>query len=134
MRAQNYRKALLPTTVVLGGSVLAVVAGWGLPSKEESFTGFNPASATLAVLGLAFLIIWGLRKLSPHLQSTLPVATSSIRLRATCPLGQGTSLVLVEVEGEKFLLSSSRDRLELVARLSVEEKKLLQPQKEPSEQ
>jgi|GEM_PF-1816780 len=121
MRAQRGKRGRFTPLILAGGGLLALLGAWSLPSREGVMSGLNPAGGTIVAVGLAFLAIWGLRKLSPHLNQTLPAGTSSIKLKAVCPVSQGMALVLVEVEGEKFLLSSSREKLELIARLTSDE-------------
>ncbi len=132
MRAQSGRRGRFTPLMFAGGGLLALLGAWSLAPREGVLSGLNPAGGTIVAVGLAFLAIWGLRKLSPHLTQTLPSATSSIKLKAVCPVSQGMALVLVEVEGEKFLFSSSRERLELIARLSGDEGQSSSTQKECS--
>ncbi len=134
MRTQIVKRGRFTPLMLAAGGLLALLGAWSLPPREGVLHGLNPAGGTIVAVGLAFLAIWGLRKLSPHLNQTLPGATSCIKLRGVCPVNQGMVLVLVEVEGEKFLLSSSRERLELIARLPGDEGRSSSTQKERSVQ
>lgn len=107
--------------IALSLAVLAAgVVAWGLtlPSAGAISQGFQPLAATLLVVGLAFLATWGIGQLSLRVQGGELASPMLIHVRGVRPLGQGKALLVVDVDGERFLLCSGKDRVELLARLS----------------
>lgn len=113
--ALSKRSALLSLTALAAS---AAVLGM-LPRASGIFPqGTQPLSAILLVLGLAFLVTWAVGKLGKRVQGAVGLGCPvPIQVTGVKALGQGKTLLVVEVEGERFLLSSGKDGVELLARL-----------------
>lgn len=91
-------------------------AGFALPGNLSR--GLEPLGGILLVMGLAFLVPWTLRSLGSRLPQSPGLQNSLIQVKGAKPVGQGRTLLVVEVEGERFLLCSGRENVELLAKLS----------------
>jgi hypothetical protein len=100
--------------VMVGATVLARSDGPGpIPGGAQA------VGALLLVLGVAFVGIHGLKRWSKVAARPAEGASVPIQVLGVRGLGDGRSLVVVDVEGERFLLSSGRDALKLLARISA---------------
>jgi flagellar biogenesis protein FliO len=108
-----------PVGLILSAAGMGA-ALWMIRSSLPAGTsrGLESLGAILFVLGLAFLAPWGLKLISSRLQQGTGASDLPIHVRGVRPMGQGRSLLVVEVEGERFLLCSGKERMELVAKLS----------------
>jgi flagellar biogenesis protein FliO len=108
-----------PVGLILSAAGMGA-ALWMIRSRVPAgtSTGLESMGAILLVLGLAFLAPWALRLISNRLHQGAGASDLPIQVRGVRPMGQGRSLLIVEVEGERFLLCSGKERMELVAKLS----------------
>jgi flagellar biogenesis protein FliO len=72
-------------------------------------------SAVIVVLGLLALTAFGMRKLMPRIARA---TGKEMAVQESLPLGQGRMLHLVNVGGRKLLISSTKERVTMLADLS----------------
>lgn len=92
--------------------------------------GLEPLGGILLVMGLAFLVPWALKSLGNRLPQGSGFQTSLIEVKGAKAVGQGRTLLVVEVEGERFLLCSGKENVELLAKLSNAQHGPSSPQEE----
>lgn len=111
-----------PLTWILSLAGLGAVL-WGVGSGFSGSLpkGLEPLGGILFVMGLAFLVPWGIKSMGSRLPQGPGVQGSLIQIRGIKAVGQGRTLLVVDVEGERFLLCSGKENLELLARLSAVE-------------
>ena len=78
--------------------------------------------ALFVVLGVLFLASNLARKFSSRLKGVLPKSSVKIEVAGTKGIGGGRVLLVVEVAGESFLLSSGKEGVAMLARLAPEER------------
>lgn len=120
----------------LGWIIFAAVGGavfWGAASAFPGnlSRGLEPLGGILLVIGLAFLVPWTLKSLGNRLPQNSFLQGSLIEVKGAKPVGQGRTLLVVEVEGERFLLCSGKENVEFLAKLSNAQKEGPMQEEEP---
>jgi flagellar biogenesis protein FliO len=88
-------------------------------ASDTASNGLRAAAALLVVLGIAFLGTHGLKSWSQRGHGQARGASVPIHVLGAKGLGDGRSLLVVEVEGDRFLISQGRDAVVLLAQLSA---------------
>lgn len=110
------RPALLWALLALGG-----LAAGGLllniDAQKPLGGGLRAVAALVFVLGVLFVGSTLVKKFSSRLGRVVPRSTVDIEVKGTRGIGSGRWLLVVQVAGESFLISSGRDGVELLAKL-----------------
>ncbi len=117
MNQSLYVKRRPLTWILLAAVMGALLWAMGSGFPKQVPRALEPLGGILFVTGLAFLVPWALKSIGNRLPQGTGLQGSLIEIKGAKPVGQGRSLLVVEVEGEKFLLCSGRDGLEMLARL-----------------
>lgn len=108
--------------ILCAAAVGAVLWGAGLGFAGNLSRGLEPLGGVLFVMGLAFVLPWALKSLGNRLPQSSVFQSCLIEVKGVKPVGQGRTLLVVEVEGERFLLCSGKENVEFLAKLSGAEK------------
>jgi flagellar biogenesis protein FliO len=116
--------------ILSAAAVGAVLWGAGFSFQGNLSRGLEPLGGILFVMGLAFLLPWALKSLGNRLPQSSGLQGCLIEVKGAKPVGQGRTLLVVEVEGERFLLCSGKENVELLAKLSSVQKQTSTQQEE----
>lgn len=116
---QSLSRRKRPLAWILSTAAIGAVL-WGASSGFQGnlSRGLEPLGGILLVMGLAFLVPWTLKSLGNRLPQSSGLQSCLIEVKGARPVGQGRTLLVVEVEGERFLLCSGKENVELLAKLS----------------